>query len=620
MVKQKYADVTSVKINNGFWKYRRDMNAGMIYNVIKKINEDIVRLDTDCCKTPADKTVFWLDDLEKWIESAAYVIQSSGRDEADELITLCDRIVKCIGNIQDSDGYYNRHAATANHSGRWTDRNSHELYLAGTLIEAGAAYYESTGNGKLLDCAAKFADLIEKVFVKDGSAAYVTDSHPEIELALVRLYRITGEKRYLELGKFFVDKRGANDKDKPVYNWVNGRYDQTHLPVREQTTAEGYAAGALRLFGGMADLAYEYEDEAFLNSCMKLFDNINEKRMYITGGIGSTHMCAGFTFDYDLPNLTAFCGTDANCALMSFAKRMLLMVTDAKYGDVFERVLYNSFLSCLSLNGDAFFYENPLEIDPRLTDREVFILKQHRHHMPDTQRTGLLSGRNRGLADVAKIMASLGKYIYSYDNDTVYVHQFIESDCSIPMEGKDLSVHQRTNYPVDGEVRIHLSGNNLRILAVRIPGWCRNWTAKTDGRPAVYTMRNGYAYFHMPFKELIISFDITSFAVEAHPSVQNNAGRIAIQRGPVVYCLEAIDNGDKLRDIHIDLSKPITVEKNQTFKFPVLRASGWRRDHDKFTALYQEYSDTRKEQELYFIPYYAFANRGETEMIVWINP
>ncbi|MBE5785937.1 MAG: glycoside hydrolase family 127 protein [Clostridiales bacterium] len=621
MNKSKPVAFTNVHINEGFWQHRQRLNAEKTVHAVKNRFMDTGRFDAfqgNWREGMPNKPIFWWSsDIEKWIESVSYILMGEHRDKAEMYIPLCDQIIDLIEKNQSVDGYYQMWILQFEPTTRWNDRNRHELYCLGHLLEGAIAYYQATGKKKMLDCAIRMVDCVEKVFLQENSAAFITDGHPEIELALVKMYRFTGEKRYLDLSRFFIDQRGNNDKDKPILDWGTHRMDQSHLPVREQETAEGHAVRAGYLYSGMADVAYEDEDEALLNACRKLFDNINDKRMYITGGIGSTFRCEGFTVDYDLPNQTAYSETCASISLMMFAKRMLMLEPDSKYGDTFERVLYNGFLSGTSLTGDAFFYENPLEIDPKQTGKEKFAKDSTR--MPAMQRATVFH-TSCCPPNITRFIASLGDHIYSWNEDTLFIHQYIPNEACFDADGADIHAAISTLYPQDGLVKIKVGGGQKR-LALRIPAWCQKYTITRSGKAAAYTLEKGYAYLDAWDEEIEINFDIQPYAVEASPHVLDDAGRIAIMRGPVLYCLEGVDNGCDLRDLHIRLDQPITAEESKEFILPVLKAEGWRRAAEKFDTLYRIYNpNDRKPQSLTFIPYYAFANRGVTEMVIWINP
>lgn len=622
MQKQKAVSFRQVKLTGGFWKKRQKLNADVTVYAVKKRFEDTGRFsmfEGHWREGMKYKPRLYLSgDIEKWMEGVAYLTEAG---ECEELIPVCDRIISYIERDQYPDGYYNPWLMQTDPGRRWTNRDWHELYTAGHMMEAAVAYYEATGKEALLRCACRLADHIEKVFVTEQSAAFFSPGHPEIELALVRLYHCTGEKRYLELSRYFVDERGRHGEEKIPAGFgrfanYNGRMDQTHAPVREQDTAEGHAVRAAYLYSGMADVAYEYEDEELLKACKRIFDNISQRRMYITGGIGSTRRCESFTIDYDLPNQTAYSESCAAIALMMFARRMMLFGADSRYADVVERVLYNGFLSSTSLDGKSFFYENPLEIDPKQREREPFALEPTR--MAIMQRVEVFD-TSCCPPNIVRLIASLGDYLYTCDAHILYVHQYMSNMTKLEVGGAPASIEQETSYPCGGSVSLKVAGEGVEQVALRIPGWCASWTARIEGQEVSYTLERGYAYFDCWDGELVLEFDMTPFAVEASPHVQCDSGRVAIQRGPVVYCLEAVDNGEDLRDVHIDLEQPITVGSEDFCGIPLLRARGWRRDQADYEhMLYTRIKGSRHDQELTLIPYFAFANRGVSEMIVWI--
>ena len=620
MKKTRPVPFQQVEITDGFWARRQELNARKTLWAVKDRFEKTGRFDAfrfDWREGMPNKPfLYWVGDIEKWIESAAYILEKEENPALEEIV---DRLAEQIERQQGESGYYHVWFSAMEPSRRWTSRSAHELYTAGHLMEAAVAYYEATGKNRLLNCACRFADEIERVFVRDQEAAFVTPGHEEIELALVKLYRCTGEKRYLELSRFFVEQRGNNEKDQPVDGWLS-QYEQDHLPVREQETAEGHAVRAVYLYSGMADLAYEYEDESLLNACRRLFHNIADRRMYVTGGIGSSARDEGFTIDYDLPNLTAYSETCAGIGLMFFAARMLKLETDSFYADVAERVLYNAFLSSTSLDGTAFFYENPIELDPRLLGRDVFAREPVR--MPSARRVKVFNV-SCCPPNITRFVASLGGMLYTCgeDDGTLYVHQYMDSRAEVEAAGKVMTVTQKTAYPNDGTVTLTVENPTVDRLAVRIPGWCRDWSVEVNGAPLSLTPKKGYVCFACPQEgeTVTLRFAMPPVQVEAHPAVRDAAGKVALQRGPLVYCLEGVDNGENLRDIRLDSSAPVREVFNEECQAYELHTAGWRREAADYAALYRPVGARRVEQPLRFIPYFAFANREECEMIVWVN-
>lgn len=623
MCEMKYQSIPydKVDLTGGFWAGRQELNAHTTLWAVRERFAETGRFDAfrfDWREGMPNKPyLYWVGDVEKWMEAAAYVLK---REKDPRLEEIIDRLAERIERQQGESGYYHVTFSALAPAERWTNRNAHELYAAGHLMEAGVAYYEATGKDRLLRCACRFADEIERVFVKDGEAAFVTPGHEEIELALVKLYRCTGEKRYLELSRFFIDQRGNNQKDRPVQEWWNSRYEQAHAPVREQDTAEGHAVRAVYLYSGMADLAFEYGDSALKEACRRLFRSIAQRRMYVTGGIGSCARDEGFTIDYDLPNLTAYSETCAGIGLMLFASRMLQLEADSLYADVAERVLYNAFLSSTSLDGTAFFYENPLELDPRLVHREVFAKEPTR--MPSTRRMKVFS-TSCCPPNITRFVASVSGMLYTIrqDAEVLYVHHFMDSRAQVEVGGQRMTVVQSTAYPQEGTVTLSVENPLVKRMAVRIPGWCQEWMVEYGGQTLSLTPEKGYVYFDCPREgePVTIRFSMKPQLMEAHPAVRDAGGRVALQRGPLVYCLEGVDNGENLRDIQLDLSSPITEEFDPQLGAFVLGASGWRKDPEDYQGLYRPAGLPRIRQDLRFIPYYAFANREECEMIVWVN-
>lgn len=611
-------DFTKVDLNGGFWKRRQQINRDNTVYTVQRRFEDTGRFATfrfDWKEgQPNRPDIYWDSDVAKWMEAVAYLLE---KGKAPDLEAKVDELVDLIVKNQDPCGYFNVFFTVVKPEERFKHRTDHELYCAGHLMEAAIAYAHATGKTKFLDAMIRYADYIEKVFVHDKSAAFLTPGHQEIELALVKLYRYTGEKRYLALSKFFIDHRGEDDPSQ-YYDHVNGRHCQDHLPVREQKTAEGHAVRAAYMYAGMADVAYETGDQTLFDACNTLFDNIVNQRMYITGGVGSEAYGEGFTLDYDLPNKTAYNESCAAIAMIFFCRRMWMLEADSRYADVAERILYNGFLSSETLDGNAFFYENPLEIDPKLRHRNT-AMKDTTARFPITQRVEVF-GCSCCPPNITRFVASVGDLLYSTSEDTLFVHQYMQSDASFDFAGHEINVAQQTNYPNDGDVKLTVQGAAGKSVAVRVPGWCREYTASVNGAPANGKLEKGYLYLSCDQEEtvIVLNFPMKPVLMEASSHVQEDAGRVALMRGPVVYCLEGVDNGEDLRALAVDKSLAVTEAYDEFFDGITLNAKGWRKMPSE--ALYAPVDDSLwKEQELHLIPYYGFANRGETEMIVWIQ-
>lgn len=588
-------------ITGGFWKHRQDINRETTAKAVYDRFCDTHRFELLKCqwteKTPWQAHFFWDSDIAKWLEGAAYLLGT--QPDAALEATVEAAIDDLLAN-QWEDGYINSYFTVKSDEQRFTNRDRHELYCAGHLMEAACAYYEATGKDRFLKAVCRFADLIEKVFKIDGSAPYVTGGHPEIELALVRLAETTGEKRYLELARFFLDQRGNNDKDTPVNDWAKHCYDQSQMPLIQQRTAEGHAVRAMYVACGMADIALKHQDEAYLEAAEAIFRNATQQRMYITGALGSAYTGEAFTIDRDLPNDTAYAETCAALSMIFFARRLLRIRADSRYADAIERVLYNGALSGVSMDGGSFFYMNPLEIEPDFNQTNVATnIKIKR---PLTQRVAVFHC-SCCPPNIFRVIASMSDLLYSTEADTLYVHQYAPSEAP--------GVTCRTEYPAKGVVKLAVSG--YQRVALRIPGWCRAFTLSQP-----YQLRNGYAYVTVPAGgQISISFEMPVEFVEADAYVPEIANKLALMRGPVVYCLEGVDNGNQLRNVLLDPSREVAVIDNDTFGVPVLQTKGLYKIPG--ANLYRRFDSVRQEKDLTFIPYYAFANRGVSEMYVWLN-
>lgn len=611
-----YADI---EITDGFWKRWQDINRRVTVPAIYDRLVDTERIKSLLCDwkegMPQKPHIFWESDIEKWMEAAAYLTKLSPEPELEKLI---DEIVDLIEKNQGEDGYFNVYYTVVEPNNRFKRRGAHELYCAGTLMEAGVAYKQATGKDKLYNCALRYADYIYKVFVEEKSAAFKTPGHQEIELALVRLYKESGNKKYLELAKHFLDERGS-EEERPLIippRLLTWSYAQDELPVRQQREIKGHAVRAFYMLCGMADVAAEYpEDIELREACEKLFEDAYYRKMYVTGGFGSNIINEGFDERFYLPNEMAYNETCASVSMIFFASRMQRLFDSSVYADAIERELYNGMLSGISNEGNAFFYENPLEID---LDTDV------RQNVGD-RKTITVPTRSRVAVfetfccppNVARLIASMGKLVYSGEGDKIYVNQYIASKASFL--GRELV--QTTTYPSNGKISLRFGGKNAEV-GMRIPGWCDIYTISVNGKPANGTEKNGYLWLQLSNgDEVTLHLDMSVKFVEANPRVAENAGRVAVMRGPVVYCLESVDNGGgvvKLRDYRISaIAKVEEVEGNNGI--PFLNIPGIKRVADpNQNFLYSNQGFKREDTVLHFIPYHYFANRGVSNMLVWV--
>lgn len=592
-------------ITGGFWKKKQDLVRKVTVNAVYDRFKDTGRIDAFKCDwkegMPLKPHYFWDSDVAKWIEGVAYITRLK---KAPALEKKVDAIVDQIEKNQFEDGYFNIYFTVVEPENRFKVRDCHELYCAGHLMEAAVAYYEATGKDKMLKCMCRYADYIYDRFYVKKDAGFLTPGHEELELALIKMYHCTGNEKYLELSKYFIDTRGQNVEINRGFSEQS--YYQSHKPVREQWTAEGHAVRACYLYSGMADVARETNDAELREACEKLFDDIVLKKMYITGGIGSSSSGEAFTVPYDLTNLLAYTETCAAISLAYFASRMLQMKADSKYADVIEKVIYNGFLSGLSLDGKAFFYENPLEVIPYLHTRDT--CAKQSVYWPPMERSEVFTC-SCCPPNVVRFIPSIADYLYTDDGETLYVHQYMQSKTVVEREGKTITVEQTTRYPENGKIQIKVTGGDTKI-AFRVPDWY-------DGNE--YETTDGYCYQELKDGETLdINFAMKVKLMQADTRLYFDCSRVAVMRGPVVYCIEAKDNGDHIRDIRINSKAAFRYGKHEELGVPCLKVQGFRRpERPEGTPLYFAGKEELQKTEVTLIPYYAFANRGESEMSVW---
>ena len=619
-MKIKNVGFENIRITGGFWAEKQELirNVSAI-NVYNRFDET-GRIGAFACDwkegMPKQPHFFWDSDVAKWIESVAYITRT---EKSPELEALADKIIDNVEKNQFDDGYFNIYYTVVKPGERFTRRNNHELYCAGHLLEAAIAYKEATGKDKLYNCMLKYIDLIERVFITEGSAEFVTPGHEELELALVRLYDHSGDERYLNMARFFVDKRGTDERD--TENLVKygtpytHTYFQDHLPIREQTTAEGHAVRLCYLYTAVADVAYRTGDEALQKACTAVFDNIINKRMYITGGIGSTPHGEAFEADYMLDDVVSYNETCASLSLALFAHRMQELSDDSRYADTVERVIYNGFISGLSLDGKGYFYENPIKIDLEARKRKMG--GRFKIDYPIAERVSVFNC-SCCPPNITRFIPSIANFIYTCDGETLRVNQFMESEG----EFEGVKITQKTNYPFEGRVEITYGGES-RILALRVPSWCENFEITKNGKRAEAELSGGYARLRAENGDSIVySMEIKPTVNYSNPKVSSTAGRVALSMGPMIYCVEAVDNKEifelacNLDFISVVKGAKLDVGYDATLKLPVIfTKAAFAVPHNE---LYTNKAPEIREGIIKFIPYMAFANRGESDMQVWV--
>lgn len=588
----KHIDANHVKLKDGFWKFYLDLDRTSVVHSVYDRFKETGRFDALKCDwkegMPNQPHIYWDSDVAKWIEGVACLLQDSPDPHWEAIV---DEMIDHIARNQRADGYFNSYFLTVEPEKIFTNRDWHELYCLGHMTEAAIAYHKATGKDRLLNCVLKNIDMVYRVFVEEKSAAFVTPGHEEIELALLKLYAYLGNRKHLELAKYFLDQRGTNEIEQ------HHMQIQDNVPVRKITEAVGHAVRAGYLYTAMRMLATVDGDAELENACRRVFDDIVNYKMSITGGVGANPDLEKFSYPYDLPNRETYNETCAAIALALFAGAMQEAEASSRYGDVIERVLYNGFLSGVSLDGEKFFYTNPLEIDRKKHARGGY--------RPIFERVKVF-GCSCCPPNVVRTLASVARYFYTADKNTVYCNQFASSEATLQIGGKPAVLTQKTDYPYDGNITFTYRGEPM-TLYVRIPDWCMEYPGETENGFARLDLTDGStASVHLPME---VHF------MEANPYLQDNSGRYAVQRGPIVYCMEEIDNGENLRDIRLLENGNIQVAKEDRLPAPVIYMDAQRRPASKM--LYSTKVKSYVNFTARLIPYFAFANRGPSDMLVW---
>lgn len=578
--------------------------------------------------------VFQDSDIAKWIEAASFSLIWNPNPSLEQTI---DEAIDLIVSAQQEDGYLDTYYIINGLENRWTDiMNNHEMYCAGHMLEAAVAYYLATGKRKLLEAMIRFVNYIDSVFGTEEGKKKGYPGHEVLEMALMKLYDITLDEKHLKLAKYFIDQRGQ----KPLYfemehkehhndfpwkdSYFQYQYYQAGLPVREQDKAEGHAVRAVYLYSGMADVARVTKDDSLYQACLRLWDNMVNRQMYITGAIGSSSYGESFTYDYDLPNDTVYGETCASIGLMFFAHRMLQIDPKGAYADVMEKTLYNGIISGTTLDGTSFFYVNPLEVIPEACEKD-----QLRRHVKAERQKWF--GCSCCPPNLARTLTSLPGYLYTHKKDVLFVNLYIgnESDCTL--NGVTTRLKMTTEYPWNGEIKLEITPEQPTsgTIALRIPGWCNSYSVYRNEEEVTVdqlNLKNGYLYLEGEWVADVITlnFDMEVELICANPQVRENIGKVAIMRGPIVYCLEEEDNGDYLQQIQLTDSPDFQVqyEKDMLGGIVTIRAKGRKLDTSRWkqNSLYSSYKQNSYiDKELLWIPYYAWANRKCGEMLVWVK-
>lgn len=618
---------TQVRFPGGFWHERQETNRTASLPHMHQMMEKTGRLSVfdlqfERAVPSAITDIFGDADASTWLEAASLTLATTPDEE---LRTLVEGVIDRVLPAQEPDGYLNTHFTHVQPEMRWKNlRDWHELYCAGHFIEAAVAHHLATGETRLLGAMERFADLIGRVFGPKKGQKRGYPGHPEIELALVKLFQATGKKKYLDLAAFFLAERGTEPHyydrearergEDPAQFWAHSyEYCQAHKPIREQEKVVGHAVRAMYLFSAAADIAHEKNDLGLLEACRRLWSNLIERRMYLTGGIGPSRFNEGFTRDYDLPDESAYAETCATIGLVFWNARLLQVEGDGRYADALERGLYNGALSGVALDGKHFHYENPLSSDGSRHRQSWFACPC----CPP---------------NIMRLIAQVGGYFHSTSRDGFWVHLYGESEADLTVRGTALHLKQDTGYPYDGKVKLTLApAQPLRCrLHLRIPGWCKRYRVTVNGKP-LHPRRgkDGYIVLAQTWNtgdEILLELDMPVRLTWANPAVRQLQGRVAIERGPLVYCLEGTDNGGSildqysldarlfLRGCRVRLDDKL-LGGCAVIEGPARRIQG----ADATGALYPTGRPEEREMQITAIPYALWDNREAGEMRVWLR-
>lgn len=572
--------------------------------------------------------LFQDSDFSKWIEAVGYSL-SQHPDE--ELEKIADGAIDIVCAAQTEDGYLDTYYIINGMDAAWTNmRDNHELYCFGHLVEGAVAYYQATGKDKLLKAACRFADYVDAHFGLEEGKRKGYPGHEVAEMALVRLYEVTGDEKYLKLAAYFVNERGqdpnyfvqeearrAEKENRPVRK-ANLRYYQADAPVREQKDAHGHAVRAVYLYSGMADVARMLNDESLYDACRQLWHSIADEKLYITGGIGGTHMGESFSYPFDLPNDSAYSETCAAIGLVFFARRMLQISPESRYADVMEQALYNTVLSGMALDGKSFFYVNPLTVNPIACK-----LDERLHHVKPVRQKWF--GCACCPPNIARLASSVAQYAYTENEDTLFTHLYVGGSVSKAFAQGTLTMEMQSGIPWKGDALavIHTEKTVHATLAFRLPGWSDEPSVKSEGKSV--SVKNGYAYLTGEWQEgdtITLHMPMPVRIWNADERVRETIGQVAFTRGPLTFCAEEADNGGDLHLLRVDDLDPahVRVETEEIFGHGTVRLIvNGKRVVPKPGGLYRAAAaPVEKDAQISLIPYYAWANRGEGEMRVWL--
>lgn len=611
---------TSVKVTDNFWGQRlqasREVTIPLAFSKCEETGryENFVKAAHPSDTYKVEGFSFDDTDVYKTIEGASYSLQTYPDKKLQKYI---DSVLVIVAGAQEPDGYlYTARTMNPKHPHNWAGKErwvavenlSHEFYNLGHMIEGAVAHYQATGKRNFLDIAIKYADCVCREIGNGPQQKKYVPGHQIAEMALVKLYMVTGDKKYLDQAKFFLDTRG--------YTSRKDAYSQAHKPVVEQDEAVGHAVRAVYMYSGMADVAAITGDSSYIKAIDKIWDNIVSKKIYITGGIGARHAGEAFGNNYELPNLSAYCETCAAIGNVYMNYRLFLLHGDAKYFDVLERTLYNGLISGVSLDGGSFFYPNPLSSNGKYSRKPWF-------------------GCACCPSNVSRFIPSLPGYVYAVKNDQVYVNLYLSNKAELKVDKKKILLKQETGYPWNGDIRLKITqGNQDFTMKLRIPGWVRGnvlpgdlysytdnqkpaYQVAVNGQTVESDVNDGYLSIARKWKKgdvVEVHFDMIPRIVKANPKVEADHGRVAVERGPIVYCAEWPDNRFNVHSILLNQHPQFKVTDKPELLYGIrqITTDAQALSYDKAGKL------VTKDVELTLIPYYAWAHRGEGDMEVWL--
>ena len=611
---------TSVKVTDNFWGQRlqasREVTIPLAFSKCEETGryENFVKAAHPSDTYKVEGFSFDDTDVYKTIEGASYSLQTYPDKKLQKYI---DSVLVIVAGAQEPDGYlYTARTMNPKHPHNWAGKErwvavenlSHEFYNLGHMIEGAVAHYQATGKRNFLDIAIKYADCVCREIGNGPQQKKYVPGHQIAEMALVKLYMVTGDKKYLDQAKFFLDTRG--------YTSRKDAYSQAHKPVVEQDEAVGHAVRAVYMYSGMADVAAITGDSSYIKAIDKIWDNIVSKKIYITGGIGAHHAGEAFGNNYELPNLSAYCETCAAIGNVYMNYRLFLLHGDAKYFDVLERTLYNGLISGVSLDGGSFSSPNPLSSNGKYSRKPWF-------------------GCACCPSNVSRFIPSLPGYVYAVKNDQVYVNLYLSNKAELKVDKKKILLEQETGYPWNGDIRLKITqGNQDFTMKLRIPGWVRGnvlpgdlysyadnqkpaYQVSVNGQTVESDVNDGYLSIARKWKKgdvVEVHFDMIPRIVKANPKVEADHGRVAVERGPIVYCAEWPDNRFNVHSILLNQHPQFKVTDKPELLYGIrqITTDAQALSYDKAGKL------VTKDVELTLIPYYAWAHRGEGDMEVWL--